>query len=139
MECNNCKSANTENSVFCCQCGEALLSSAVNPNQIAKKSLTLVLIMLAWEIFMNIIWLIIAKGLVPLLNHGNIYWDRCNVDIIYKASGWLFGLVSIALGVTFAILARHKAARGLLIAYTVVHFVAFLIYYVADLLRTLFS
>lgn len=134
MNCLKCASPNPDSAHYCSQCGDPISGIAFNQADKTKSSLALLVILTAWEIFVGIIWMIIQKGLVPLLTDVSDYTSYERVEVVYKAAGWMFGLVSIALGVTFSILARHKAARIVFIVYAVMAFIGLIVYQVAALL-----
>jgi len=133
MNCLKCASPNPDSANYCSQCGDPISGIAFNQADKTKNSLALLVILTAWEIFLGIIWLIIQKGLVPLLTDSSDYTSYARVTVVYQAAGWLFSLVSIALGITFSILARNKAARIIFIIYAVMAFIGLIVYQVAAL------
>ncbi len=134
MNCTKCGAINPDTANFCNQCGESLSNAAVSETNKLSRSLVLLVIVMSWELVMSLIWLLVQKVLTPMLTGTTDITDFDRVNLIYQSLGWFFSIVSIAMGITFSILARNKAARGILIAYTVINFISFIAYRVFELL-----
>lgn len=135
MRCPNCQQPNADDTNYCKHCGAPLgAPEQGNPKSVLKRSMTLVLIILTWEIMKSLAWLLIQKGIVPLLTGAAEIHDYRRVDLAYSITAWLFDLASIAIGVVFVVMAGYKPARALLIIYAAVHFLLLLIYRVWNLI-----
>jgi hypothetical protein len=134
MNCPQCHTNNEPDARLCLQCGATLPEIiSAGKYQDMRRSLILILILLGWEIFNSVIWLFIQKAIVPLMTRGLDIFNYDRVGVIYKVTGMFLDIVSVAIGIVFLILVRHKGARALLIVYVVVRALMLIVYRIADL------
>jgi hypothetical protein len=128
MECKKCGFIMDDHARYCSQCGYSEQSPNFTPVPDLKRPLSLALIIIAWELAKELLWMVINKGLVPFMNNSADSFE--SVQFIFKGTGIFMSLVTIGIGVAFAIMARHSKARLLFIFYAAIQFMSLLIYYV---------
>jgi hypothetical protein len=137
IPCPKCQNPNADDAKTCISCGTVL--SVVKNDQTlvnTNRSLMLLVIILAWELLMNINYIILNKVIVPLIDKGGDYSVYGTIDVIYKLIGWFDGLVSLTLGIVFLVMARHKAAKAILIVFVVVQALSLILYKIIPLFNT---
>ena len=120
MQCLRCNTDNEEGARFCKNCGTDLWykpAAAVKDNG-ASQSMMYVLILLGWDYFKAIGWLLVRKL--------STVADFTRLSLIYNVTNWIFDGVSLVLLIVFSILVKNNTARIFLIIFTVLHFLLML-------------
>lgn len=133
MNCPRCSSPNYEGAKFCSNCGNTLGLPWQQPVETKDRSLTNLVILIGWSCFTSIVWLIVSKGVIPVIQKdgGSENWKM--VSLIYDVMGWIFSIVTILLSLFLAITAKSKAAKIILIIFLAISVLQLIIYQVLPL------
>ena len=108
---------------YCKQCGADLWNGPAGSDDGARKSLIHVLILVGWEYFTHVAWLVLPRMVQRVARSGFV-----SMSSFYKVVSWGFGGVELVLLVLFAALARNMTARICLIVFMAVRLLLLIAY-----------
>lgn len=109
MNCLRCNTSNEEGAKFCKNCGMDMSYTPTKENLNSNQTINQLLILLGFNSFFSIIYLI--------LNFGVMKFDWGYK--IYDYVGWALDIISILALLIFAIITKHKNARIFLIVFLI--------------------
>lgn len=133
MNCPRCSSPNYEGAHFCSNCGNTLDAPWQQQPQTKDRGLTNLVILIGWSCFTSIVWMIVSKGVIPLIQKGSGSENWKMVSLIYDVMGWVFSLITILLSLFLAITAKNKTAKIILVIFLAISVLQLVIYHVLPL------
>jgi hypothetical protein len=135
MNCPACKAIVSDDALYCEKCSHPLKEIVTESNQDLKRSLMFMAILIYWDCFLVLFWLLINKVIIRLLLRG----DRVSeIELVSGISGWMFSLLSIALGIVFVVLCKPRVAKGAMIAFLVCQAMSLFFYHMLGGLNNVF-
>ncbi len=133
MECNHSQAALPEDSLYCCRCGNAVNATANESVPDLRRSLNALAIVTFFHSFLLLFWIWVNEVITPLLMRDDLVNNTETLRMIYKSAGWIFALISVALGVVFTVLCKVRMARVAMIVYLVFQTLGLIFYQIIPL------
>ena len=129
MNCYRCQTENEPGAHYCRQCGADLWVSPEQKDDGSRKGLMYVLIVMGWDYFTYLIWLVIPK-LVTMTASRNLsgFTNGTRITSIFSVIRWSTGTISLLLMIVFAILCTNIRARVCLIVFAAIRLFLLLYY-----------
>jgi hypothetical protein len=128
MNCYRCNTENETGAHFCRHCGADLWEVPVEKDDGSRKSLHYVLILMCWDYFTMLVWMVIPRLVVSQRFFETGY---SRISSIYNIVGGVLGSISLLLLIIFAILVTNKTARILLIVFAAFRLLALMFTFVS--------
>lgn len=116
---------------YCKQCGADLWVSPEQKDDGSRNSLMYVLILMAWEYFTYIVWMIVPKLISVTSYRSGLSGFGSGVrrmTSIFSVIRWTTGGLTLLLTILFAILSTNTRARVCLIVFAVIRLIMLLVY-----------
>jgi len=129
MICYRCQTENEPGSHYCRHCGADLWVTPEKKDDDSRRGLMYVLIVMSWDYFTYLIWLVIPKLVTMTASTGiGGFSDGRRIARIFSAIRWATGTISLLLMIVFAILCTNTRARVCLIVFAAIRLFILLYY-----------
>lgn len=133
--CPYCNAVNDKEAKFCKSCGQQFVQyqSYDTPAATGGSELKYLVIILAFICFESLFYKFLEYVVSPIVTDGRGYGE--GMSLIYTVSSWGFNLAMMIMSIIFAVKSKNKMARVVLIAYSVIILINFILYNIVPLFR----
>lgn len=133
--CPYCNAVNDNEAKFCKNCGQQFVQyqSYNAPVATGNSDLKYMVIILALICFESLFYKFLEYVVSPIVTDGRGY--GAGMSTIYTICSWGFNLATMIMAIIFAVKSKSKMARIILVIYSVIILINFILYNIVPLFR----